>query len=416
MLVIEDLVKTFNTDKGGRLRGAARTRDRARAKGTGAKGSGAKGTGANGTGANGTGANANGAAARVRAVDGVSIEVREGELFSFLGPSGCGKTTTLRSVAGLERPDSGEIRVGDTTLFSKGKGRSLNIPVNRRGLGMVFQSYAIWPHMKVFDNVAFPLQVASRNQRPPRNVIRDKVMSVLQVMELADFADRQATKLSGGQQQRLALARALVTEPALLLLDEPLSNLDAKLRESLRFELKRLQQDIGITSIYVTHDQIEALALSSRIAVMKDGQLMQVGTPLEIYQRPANKFVAEFIGTSNFLDGRIVGRAGEQWRLDTPAGPLQVSTGVPVRVGDPVLVAIRPECVTLRAGAPTGREPNEWAGEVVTRGFLGDSVDFVVRVADEELRVRSNPTVIFDAHDEVTAVVDPERVSLVPMS
>ena len=197
--------------------------------------------------------------ATVFAVNDVSFEVKEGELFTLLGPSGCGKTTTLRSIAGLERPDSGTITVGDRVMFSA-KGASnrqvTNLPANQRGLGMVFQSYAIWPHMTVFDNVAFPLQVRKRSERPGKAEIEERVSRVLETMELSEQAGRQATKLSGGQQQRLALARALVIQPPLLLLDEPLSNLDAKLRESLRYELKRLQRELGITSVYVTHDQV----------------------------------------------------------------------------------------------------------------------------------------------------------------
>jgi iron(III) transport system ATP-binding protein len=194
----------------------------------------------------------------IRAAQDVSFEVPQGKLFTLLGPSGCGKTTTLRSIAGLERPRAGEISVGGEVIYSSGK--DIFIPPNRRGLGMVFQSYAIWPHMTVFDNAAFPLQVSKKNI--PRRQIRERVLRVLKVVALDDMADREATKLSGGQQQRLALARALVKEPPLLLLDEPLSNLDAKLRERMRFELKRLQRELGITTVYVTHDQSEALALS----------------------------------------------------------------------------------------------------------------------------------------------------------
>ncbi|HXR67842.1 MAG TPA: ABC transporter ATP-binding protein, partial [Dermatophilaceae bacterium] len=229
MLSIDNLTKTFDADK--------RTRRQARA----AKAGAAEQT-------------------RVFAVHDVSFEVAEGALFTLLGPSGCGKTTTLRSIAGLEKPDSGRIAVDDRVVFAGSAGRcTVNIPANERGLGMVFQSYAIWPHMSVSDNVAFPLQVRKRSERPSKADIAEQVGRVLEVMELGYLSDRQATKLSGGQQQRLALARAIVTQPPLLLLDEPLSNLDAKLRESLRFELKRLQKDLGITTVYVTHDQVEAL-------------------------------------------------------------------------------------------------------------------------------------------------------------
>jgi iron(III) transport system ATP-binding protein len=354
-------------------------------------------------------------AGRVRAVDGISLEVKEGELFTLLGPSGCGKTTTLRSVAGLERPDSGVIRVADRVLFSAGQGRTYHMPPNQRGLGMVFQSYAIWPHMKVFDNVAFPLQVMPRRKRPSRKAIRERVMTVLETMELAPLAARPATKLSGGQQQRLALARALVTEPPLLLLDEPLSNLDAKLRESLRFELKRLQREIGITSVYVTHDQVEALALSSRIAVIQDGKVMQMGRPREIYQKPANRFVAEFIGTSNFFAGTAAGRVGGRLGVDTEHGTVLVDTDAPVATGEPVLLSVRPDGVSIAAEPSPGNGANEWAGQVVTRSFLGDSVDHIVRVGDHELRARCNPNVSIRAETAVTVRIDPANLTLIPI-
>src|SRR5215210_2130413 len=265
---------------------------------------------------------------RVQAVDDVSFEVKEGELFTLLGPSGCGKTTTLRSIAGLEKPDGGTIAVGDRVMFSAGGNgnRNVNMPANQRGLGMVFQSYAIWPHMTVFDNVAFPLQVRKRSERPSKKEIRERVERVLETMELSPQIDRQATKLSGGQQQRLALARALVIQPPLLLLDEPLSNLDAKLRESLRYELKRLQRELGITSVYVTHDQVEALALSTHIAVMQAGKVVQLGKPREVYESPANKFVAEFIGTSNFIPGTVGSRQADQHVVETTNGTLYLDS------------------------------------------------------------------------------------------
>jgi iron(III) transport system ATP-binding protein len=352
---------------------------------------------------------------RVHAVDGISLEVKEGELFTLLGPSGCGKTTTLRSVAGLERPDSGEIRVAERVLFSAGQGRNYHMPPNQRGLGMVFQSYAIWPHMKVFDNVAFPLQVMPRGKRPSRQAIRTKVMAVLETMELAPLARRPATKLSGGQQQRLALARALVTEPPLLLLDEPLSNLDAKLRESLRFELKRLQREIGITSVYVTHDQVEALALSSRIAVMREGRIMQMGRPRDIYQRPANRFVAEFIGTANFLAGKVSGWTDGRLAVETEHGPVLVDSATRLAAGERVLLSVRPDGVSIATDPPAGERPNEWTGEVVTRSFLGDSVDHIVRVGDRELRARSGPNVSIRAETPVTVHIDPANLTLIPI-
>src|SRR5438876_8807945 len=227
----------------------------------------------------------------VRAVEDVSFTVEEGRFFTLLGPSGCGKTTTLRCVAGLERPEAGTIRLDDAVL--SGPGRFM--PTYARDIGMVFQSYAIWPHMTVFDNVAFPLRVA--RTRPTLLEIRQRVSQALATVRLEGLQDRAATKLSGGQQQRLALARALVREPKLLLLDEPLSNLDAKLREQMRMELRQLQRTLRLTTLYVTHDQVEALAMSNVVAVMHQGRIMQTGAPREIYERPANRFVAEFIGS-----------------------------------------------------------------------------------------------------------------------
>ncbi|MEN3269581.1 ABC transporter ATP-binding protein [Pseudonocardia sp.] len=350
---------------------------------------------------------------RVFAVGGASFEVQEGELFTLLGPSGCGKTTTLRSIAGLENPDGGRIALGDRLLFDSGSG--VNVPANRRELGMVFQSYAIWPHMSVFKNVSFPLDVLPRRRRPRRSEIRERVERVLEVTELADYADRAATKLSGGQQQRLALARALVIQPDLMLLDEPLSNLDAKLRENMRFELKRLQRELGLTAIYVTHDQSEALAMSSRIAVMHKGCIEQVGKPREIYASPASRFVAEFIGTSNFVEGIVASVTGDEVVVDTGEGRV-VSRGGSLlpAVGSDVLLSIRPECVGIST-SPRPGAVNEWTGEVLTRAFLGDAVDHVVGVSKLEIRTRSNPTESIEPGTRVYLSVEPTDVTLVPV-
>ncbi|MGH2933034.1 MAG: ABC transporter ATP-binding protein [Gaiellaceae bacterium] len=359
------------------------------------------------------GASKSEAAGRVRAVDDVSLEVEEGELFTLLGPSGCGKTTTLRSIAGLERPDQGEIVLDGRVLFSSD--RSIRVPANERGLGMVFQSYAIWPHMDVYSNVAFPLRVLPRKRRPGSKETRERVERALAVVQLDQLASRRATDLSGGQQQRLALARALVMEPPLLLLDEPLSNLDAKLREDMRFELKRLQRDLGITGIYVTHDQVEALAMSNRVAVMRDGKIEQVGKPREVYESPRSRFVADFIGTSNFFDGTVQARDGAVYVVATEAGVLRVPSDRDFAVGAAVVVSARPEHVTLEVSASAnGDRPNVWRGRVATRAFLGESVDHLVQVGTREIRVRCNPSVSIPPPTEVAVLFREEACSLIP--
>ncbi|KUJ34964.1 ABC transporter ATP-binding protein [Streptomyces sp. NPDC093228] len=353
------------------------------------------------------------AGTRVFAVGGVDFEVHDGELFTLLGPSGCGKTTTLRSVAGLERPTEGRVTLGGRVLFDSKHG--VNMRANQRGLGMVFQSYAIWPHMSVFKNVSFPLEVMPRAKRPGRKEIEDRVGQVLEVTELGAYAARAATKLSGGQQQRLALARALVTRPELMLLDEPLSNLDAKLRETMRFELKRLQRELNLTAIYVTHDQSEALVMSNRIAVMNQGRIEQIGKPREIYTKPATRFVAEFIGTSNFIEAKVVSVSGGEVQVDAAQGRL-VAHGVETApaVGDTVLISIRPECVDL-SRERRGDVPNEWSGTVLTRAFMGDVVDHIVGVGDLEVRNRSNPNLSIPPGTEVHFSVAPDKVTLVPV-
>jgi len=229
---------------------------------------------------------------RVQAVDDVSLDIEEGEFFTLLGPSGCGKSTTLRCIAGFETPDDGEIVLAGELVYSRSRGQI--VPVNRRDIGIVFQSYAIWPHMNVFDNVAYPLRYGSEKHMAKQE-IRGKVLDSLALVRLGGLEDRPAPQLSGGQQQRVALARALVKNPKLLLLDEPLSNLDAKLREEMRFEVRDLLRELHLTAVYVTHDQLEALVMSDRIAVMQDGRLVQVGTSLDIYQRPRTAFVAGFM-------------------------------------------------------------------------------------------------------------------------
>ena len=349
----------------------------------------------------------------VFAVNNVSFEVEEGDLFTLLGPSGCGKTTTLRSVAGLEEPTAGVIKVGDAVFFDGAKG--VNVPPAKRGLGMVFQSYAIWPHMNVFQNAAFPLTVMPRSKRPSKKDIGDRVDRVLGVVRLDHLRNRQATDLSGGQQQRLALARAIVMEPPLLLLDEPLSNLDAKLREEMRFELKRLQRQLGITAIYVTHDQVEALAMSNKIAVMNGGSIAQLGTPREVYNEPKSLFVADFIGTSNFVSGTVEEvLPNQEFLVGTSAGKLKIGSGAPFVVGSSVEVAVRPEHVGIEEGVPAEGVLGSWQGVVEARAFMGDAVEHLVEVAGFTLKVRCNPSKSIAADTKVVVTVPQEWSSLIP--
>ncbi|GAA4336683.1 ABC transporter ATP-binding protein [Pigmentiphaga soli] len=324
----------------------------------------------------------------VRAAQDVSFKVPEGKLFTLLGPSGCGKTTTLRSIAGLERPKLGTISVAGATVFSAEK--NIFVQPNKRNFGMVFQSYAIWPHMNVFRNAAFPLEVGPR--KFSRREIEQRVMRVLEAVGLDQFAGREATRMSGGQQQRLALARALVMEPKLLLLDEPLSNLDAKLRERMRFELKRMQRELGLTTIYVTHDQSEALALSHEIAVMSEGRVVQIGAPRDIYVRPRSRFVADFVGLTNFLDATVDGPAeGDgRYRVTSEIGPLTVSLFDPGRAGEQILVSVRPEDIELSSTQPQG--DNVVAGKVALKVFLGEYVDYQIALGERRVLARAHPT------------------------
>jgi iron(III) transport system ATP-binding protein len=323
------------------------------------------------------------------AVRDVSLAVAPGEFVTLLGPSGCGKTTTLRCIAGLERPDAGEIRIGGEVVVSASRGLYLN-PENRN-IGMVFQSYAVWPHMTVFDNVAYGLRV----RRAPADVIGDRTMRALELVGLAHLAERYATKLSGGQRQRVALARAIVYEPKVVLFDEPLSNLDAKLREQMRVELVRLQKEVGITSIYVTHDQSEALVMSDRVVVMNKGIIEQVGDPYAIYTRPANAFVANFIGVANLMQGTLLGRSGEFNELEIPLGegrpPLRVSAGggEGAAAGQQLTLSVRPEDLSIHLARPSAASVgNLFEGEVIDTVYLGNFLDCRVRVGRYELGIQ----------------------------
>jgi ABC-type Fe3+/spermidine/putrescine transport system ATPase subunit len=319
----------------------------------------------------------------VKAVDELSLDVKAGETFTFLGPSGCGKTTTLRMVAGLETPDEGEILLGTEAVTSVP--RRIYTPPERRRMGMVFQSYAIWPHMTVAENVAYPLKV----RRTSRAVIRDKVGKVLDLVGLKGFEDRPAPLLSGGQQQRVALARALVYEPEVLLLDEPLSNLDAKLRKQMCVELKLLQQKLGLTLIYVTHDQNEALSLSDGLALMNRGKVEQIGSPHELYQRPKTPFARDFLGKSITLAGRVSAKMGEEIEVEfneLGGARLRARDGhsPDLAVGQGVSLSARPEAVIVEDGATApGSASNRVRAVVEALLYMGDHAECEVRAGGE---------------------------------
>lgn len=309
----------------------------------------------------------------VQAVREIGLAIAPGEFFTLLGPSGCGKTTTLRLVAGLEEPDNGEIRLNGNPIVSPKRG--IFLPPDKRNMGMVFQSYAIWPHLTVFENVAFPLRV----RREPAGVIRERVAEALELVGLRGLEGRVATELSGGQQQRVALARALVYTPILLLLDEPLSNLDAKLREQMRFELRSLQRRLKLPVLYVTHDQTEAMTISDRIAVMHQGRLEQVGTPDEVYEMPATPFVGDFLGRTIVLEGTVKKDEKGNWiELLDGSGHLFGSNSGWARFaeGEQVRIISRPEDVEIMPMGEVG--PNHAIARIEEVAYLGDHFEYNV--------------------------------------
>jgi len=324
----------------------------------------------------------------VTAVRRLDLEIQEGELITLLGPSGCGKTTTLRLVGGFEILDEGEIYFGDRPVAP--------LPPEKRNIGIVFQSYALFPHMTVWGNVAFGLQM----RREPPASIRRRVQAILDRVQLQGLEGRYPHQLSGGQQQRVALARALVPNPAVLLLDEPLANLDAKLREDMRFYIRQLQRDVGITTIYVTHDQAEAMVLADRIAVMRAGVLQQVGRPEDIYRRPTNPWVAEFIGLSNFISGTVAGRENGYLRVRTPAGTFTCAGEVD---GGAVVICIRPEALHVDEV-----HQNRLRGIVRERVFLGNLFDYRIEgPGGLHLRVQADPSRAFAPGTAVPLSFDP---------
>jgi len=349
----------------------------------------------------------------VRAVDSVSFGLQAGQMLALLGPSGCGKTTTLRMIAGLERPTSGEIVLDEQVLASA----SNSVLPEHRGLGMVFQTYALWPHMTVFENVAYGL----RKFRMAESELRSRVDQVLRMAGMSGYEERPSTNLSGGQQQRVAVARALATRPKVLLFDEPLSNLDAMLRESMRLEIRSLQKENGITSIYVTHSQEEALAMADVVGVMKDGQLQQMASPEEIYARPKNRFVAGFVGLANILTARVEAVSGLRMRVMLENGrrgecERHSNQAKEFRPGDPVSLALRPGRIQIRKivdkAAGTGRNGEfSLAGVVTSVVFTGILIDYFVQVdgLSEQIRVQTLSPAVAGQGEQVSLSISPEN-------
>lgn len=339
------------------------------------------------------------------AVDRVSFAVAPGELFTLLGPSGCGKTTTLRLVAGLEQPDEGEILLNGAPIASPKRG--IFLAPDKRRMGMVFQSYAIWPHLTVFENVAFPLRV----RREPGELLKRRVLDALELVGLAGLEERGATALSGGQQQRVALARALVYTPSILLLDEPLSNLDAKLREQMRFELRSLQRRLKLPVLYVTHDQSEAMTLSDRIAVVHQGRLEQVGSPLEVYERPATPFVGDFLGRTVVLEGTVHGEGQGRWiELLHGTGRLVMRNDHHFSHGEQVRVLSRPEDVEIHSQGEA--VPNRVAAKIEEVAYLGDHFEYSVSAGGRSFVLAAGKRVRFEVGSHVSLAFDPQRCTI----
>ena len=331
------------------------------------------------------------------ALDNVSLKFIDGEFFGLLGPSGSGKTTLLRAIAGFIELDSGQVLLDGQDIGP--------IPVHKRDIGMVFQNYALFPHMTVFDNVAFGLSV----RKMPAGEIKARVDEILGLVRLGGLQERKPRQLSGGQQQRVALARALVTRPKVLLLDEPLGALDKHLREEMQVELRRIQREVGITTIFVTHDQEEAMTLSDRIAIMNAGNIVQLGAPLEVYEHPINRFAAGFLGVANFLEGRVSAVSGSEARIELKLGGEVSASAAGFRQGDAALLAVRPEKIGVEPGSAVG--VNRLAGTVVSAIFSGSSTTYRVQVGDQILAVfqQNSASRRYEIDDKVTLHWSPEH-------
>lgn len=338
----------------------------------------------------------------VRALDNLTLVAPYRKVLTLLGPSGCGKTTLLRSIAGLEMPDAGEIQIGDKLVFSSD--RKVFLPPNKRDISMVFQSYAIWPHMNVFSNVAYPLEV----QKVAKAEIRKRVSETLAQVQLQGFEDRPATKLSGGQQQRVALARALVAQPRVLLFDEPLSNLDAKLREEARKELRGFLTELGISSIYVTHDRLEALTISDAIAVMNAGQIVEIGAPKEIYYEASHKFVVSFVGDANFVDAQVMNKSGDLAVIRSALGEVTCRAPQEVTIGTHGVISMRPEIFELvpETSEHTGNLFSCIVDQVL---FTGETYEIDVTVGDVSLSVKLSSFTDVHKGDTIRLYANPDR-------
>jgi iron(III) transport system ATP-binding protein len=340
---------------------------------------------------------------RVEALRGIDLEVAEKEFCVLLGPSGCGKTTTLRCVAGLEKPDGGELEIAGSIANSAARG--IYVPTEKRDIGMVFQSYAIWPHMNVFQNVAFPL-IRGRKQIA-KGLVAEKVRQALRLMQLDGLEDRPATDLSGGQQQRVAMARAMVTEPKILLMDEPLSNLDARLREQMRVELKKITKSVGVTTLYVTHDQAEALSLGDKVCVMYNGEILQTAPPNDVYAKPSSLFVAQFVGEMNFVKGHVTGPS----QVECPLGTVSIAVPPGISVASSVTLAVRPEHVKLNS---TDGSSESLSGAITSKNYLGDAQILEVSVNGVNLLVKLPGDSEFSIGQRADVVIPPDRWHVYP--